>query len=194
MNVCRRIEQQYSELQQQQHDIRQTVATGQQYPQGQAVLGAIDNTNPIVTHGKSPGGRMGHRAKISRTKLNIRLVPFGISVENIVASDQDALEATGASSRSVTICNACKDKSIFEFRVPTWLAQTYNTICLRRSISGWAFSLQVYMDLPDYSEFLCACMNGPYWKVEDLLQNNTSVLYERFNGMTGADVCAAFSL
>ena len=128
------------------------------------------------------------RMRLSRPKIKFHFVPFAISIETVI-NDEENTHCRRAQATTLThIQRPCRERKKVEFRVPRWFLESQYTICLRKSPWGWSLLPRVYRDVPDYTEFLLACMNGPYEKAERLLKSNKWVLLDRSGGMTGADV------
>ena len=164
----------------------------------EAILSAVENTNEKIStlashsvphsHITALTAANRHWRRSSRTKVRLQLVPFGVSFENVVRYDEDMCDLDSITASRPMPRRCLKSKTILEIRVPFWYAEYQYTVCLRKALSGWVFLPRIFRDVPEYTPFLLACMNGPYKEVRRMLRSSTSMLYDRFNGMTGADV------
>lgn len=205
-----KLEQQYDSIRQEDMAINQAITNlrkqvadmsgslNNQRSRDQAVLSAVENTNRTISSlasryeqpnfPRSETVTKGWQRYRLRRKFDFQLVPLRISVENIIGygDDEHDLAAAPASPRSSR--SAPRETTIVDIRVPFWFAENQYAVCLKKSTSWWTFRPRIYRDVSGYTPFLLACMNGPYTEVQRLLKSSTSVLRDRFDGMTGADV------
>jgi hypothetical protein len=75
-------------------------------------------------------------------------------------------------------------------RVPVWFSGYEYSIYAHRAVSGWKNYFRMFRDVNEETDFIHQCIFGG--TLEDIrghLESNPGCVYDRLNGLTGADVC-----